>query len=105
MNKLFSIQQFELTSKSLFKERVHLLNLLKHEIGLFQKVHTNITFITDFDESISYIQLDKVQFRQVIDNLINNSIKIMNQEMVDDSQIFLGCKQKNDSIIIEIEDN
>lgn len=105
VNKLFSIQQFELTSKSLFKERVHLINLLKNEIWLFQKVHTNITFITNFDESISYFTLDKVQFRQVIDNLINNSIKIINQDKYEDGQIFLGCTQRWKEIIIEIEDN
>jgi signal transduction histidine kinase len=94
VNKLFSIQQFELTSKSLFKERVHLTNLLKNEISLFKKVHTNITFIIDLDENISYFTLDKVQFRQVIDNLINNSIKIINQDKNEDGQIFLGCIQK-----------
>jgi signal transduction histidine kinase len=62
---------------------------LKNEINLFKKVHTNITFIIDLDEDISYFILDKVQFRQVIDNLINNSIKIINQDNHEDGQIFL----------------
>lgn len=105
VNKLFSIQQFELKSKSLFKERVHLINLLQHEIILFKKVHTWITFITDFDDIIKYIDLDKVQFRQVIDNLVNNSIKIINQNNTEDGQIYIWCKQKWKDLIIEIEDN
>jgi K+-sensing histidine kinase KdpD len=102
VNKLFSIQQFELNSTSLFKERVHLTNLLKHEVWLFQKVHTGITFITDFDSSIKYVELDKVQFRQVIDNLLNNAVKVIDP---DEWEISLSCKQKDKEIIIEIEDN
>lgn len=102
VNKLFSIQQFELNSDSLFKERVHLINLLNHEIGLFQKIHPWITFITDFDESLKYIELDKVQFKQVIDNLINNAIKVINS---DEWEISISCKKINKEICIEIEDN
>jgi signal transduction histidine kinase len=102
VNKLFSVQQFELNSNSLFIERVHLTKLLKHEIALFKKIHTWITFITEFDESITYIELDKVQFRQVIDNLINNAIKVINPET---GEISLLCKRDKKNIIIEIEDN
>lgn len=102
VNKLFSIQQFELNSDSLFKERVHLINLLNHEIGLFQKIHPWITFITDFDESLKYLELDKVQFKQVIDNLINNAIKVINS---DEWEISISCKKIKKEICIEIEDN
>lgn len=102
VNKLFSIQQFELNSNSLFKERVHLINLLKHEVWLFQKIHTSVTFITDFDSSITYIELDKVQFRQVIDNLLNNAIKVIDPE---EWEISISCKKEKKEIIIEIEDN
>ena len=102
VNKLFSIQQFELNSNSLFIERVQLTKLLKHEVALFQKIHPSITFITSFDESITYIELDKVQFKQVIDNLINNAIKVINKE---EWEISISCKQHKNNIIIEIEDN
>jgi K+-sensing histidine kinase KdpD len=37
--------------------------------------------------------------------LINNSIKIINQDNHEDGQIFLWCHKKWNEIIIEIEDN
>jgi signal transduction histidine kinase len=102
VNTLFSVQQFELNTNSLFKERIHLTNLLKHEIELFQKTHTGITFISEFDESIQYMEIDKVQFKQVIDNLLNNAVKVINPE---EWEISLTCKKEKKYIMIEIEDN
>jgi len=102
VNKLFSIQQFEMNSKSLFKEDIKILKLLQNEISIFQKIHPDITFHSDFDESIKYISLDKVQFRQVIDNLINNALKIIDPQKW---EIYISCKPKGDMIEIIIEDN
>jgi signal transduction histidine kinase len=102
VNKLFSVQQFELTSKSLFIEKIQLITLLKHEISLFHKINTWITFTTDFDKSIKYVQLDKVQFRQVIDNLLSNAIKIISPNSW---KIHVAVTSKKWMITIEIEDN
>ncbi|MGB2111488.1 MAG: hypothetical protein ACPHY8_06890 [Patescibacteria group bacterium] len=80
VNKLFSIQQFEMNSKSLFVQNIKIVELLKNEISIFEKIHPEIVFHTNFDEDIQYIPLDKVQFRQVIDNLINNALKIIDPQ-------------------------
>lgn len=102
VNKLFSIQQFEMNSKSLFKENIKILQFLHNEINIFKKIHPDVVFHIDFDESIDYISLDKVQFRQVIDNLLNNALKIIDPQT---GEIYISCMQKGENIEIVIEDN
>ncbi len=102
VNKLFSIQQFEMNSKSLFIQNIKIVELLKNEISIFQKIHPDIVFHTNFDEDIKYIPLDKVQFRQVIDNLINNALKIIHPQTW---EMYISCLEKENMIQIIIEDN
>jgi len=102
VNKLFSIQQFEMNTQSLFIEQVKVTKLLEEELIMFKKRYPEIIFHWDFDNSIGYIQLDKVQFRQVIDNLINNSIKVIKKIKW---EIFVSCKIVWDNIEIIFEDN
>lgn len=102
VNKLFSIQQLELNSHSLFKQEIKILDLLQTEIDTFQLLHSNIQFNTFFELSQPYCKLDKVQCKQVIDNLINNAIKV-----VDSNSwiINISCIEVKNNIVIEIEDN
>lgn len=102
VNKLFSVQQFDLNTNSLFIEKIHLNDLLKHELSLFQKVNSWIKFESIFDKNIKYVQLDKVQFKQVIDNLLSNAVKVISKNIW---EIILTSKLQNEMIIIEIEDN
>lgn len=103
VNKLFSIQQFEMNTKSLFKEEVKIVDLLQNELNIFEKLHPHIDFRWSFDTDIWYITLDKVQFRQVIDNLINNAVKVIDKKKW---KIYISChKIKNNLLKISIEDN
>ncbi|MCP4523045.1 MAG: hypothetical protein GY828_02390 [Candidatus Gracilibacteria bacterium] len=102
VNQLFSVEQFEMKTKSLFKENIHLINMLEKEVHLFETTHPKLKFETNFDKSIAYIEIDKVQFRQVIDNLINNAIKVIDKSK---GNIYISCIKKEENIKIEIEDN
>lgn len=103
VNKLFSIQQFEMNTKSLFLEQIKISELIHNEIKIFNRLEPNIEFITNINETIWYIALDKVQFRQVIDNLIWNAVKVVNR---DTWKIYVSCKLVEQNMIkIVIEDN
>lgn len=103
VNKLFSIQQFEMNTKSLFLEQIKISELIHNEIKIFNRLEPNIEFITNINETIGYIALDKVQFRQVIDNLIWNAVKVVNR---DTWKIYVSCKLVEQNMIkIVIEDN
>jgi len=78
LNKLFDIEKYDINKYKLYKEKTNLNKLLKKEINIFKKVNKNIDFIIDIPKLNLDINLDIIQFIQVIDNLINNAIKFCN---------------------------
>lgn len=102
--KLFSVQQYDLSKIELLKEEVKLNDLLTTEIKVLNKKHKDIKFKVDLNNNIWFVKLDKVQFTQVIENLLNNAIKFSKKKNWD-SKIVVFSYIKADNIIIEIEDN
>ena len=102
VNKIFQIQKYDIKKIDLFIEKVNLENLLLKKIERFKKEHIKINFTLNIDKKIWFVEIDKVQFKQVIDNLLNNSLKFCKnlRPIID---ILVKIKKKN--IIISIEDN
>lgn len=102
VNKIFKVQEYDIKEIKLFIEKINIKNLLLNEIERFKKVNKNTIINIFIDENISYVEIDKVQFTQVIDNLLNNAIKFSNKK---NPVITLSCKKNKENITIFIEDN
>jgi signal transduction histidine kinase len=60
---------------NLFLEEIGFMQFLEYEINLFSHMYEDITFISHIDEGIGFIKIDKIQFQQVISNLLDNAVK------------------------------
>jgi len=74
-NRLFSIEKYDINKCKLFKKEINLNTFLVNEIKIFEKIENNIFFDINIESKPRYIDIDIIQFTQVIDNLITNSIK------------------------------
>jgi len=102
VNKIFKVQEYDIKKIELFIEKINLKNLFLKEIETFKKINPRTKINFSIDDEISFIEIDKVQFKQVIDNLLNNAIKFSNKSK---SIIYIKINKKNDNLIISIEDN
>ncbi len=102
VKKLFSVEKYDINKFSLFKEKIDFYDFLKKEIYHFSKNHPKIEFDINIDKNIGELKIDQVQFRQVIDNLINNAIKFTNK---DKPKISFSAEGNKTSIKIKVEDN
>lgn len=99
---LFNIERYDIWKVSLYIEKISLETIFLIEIDSLQKLNSNLKIDFEFDSRIEYIDLDKVQFTQVISNLLHNALKFCSK---DNPVINLKIKEYNNNIIIEIEDN
>ena len=60
---------------NLFLEKIQLVQFLEYEIGLFSHMYGDITFLSQIDRDIGFVEIDKIQFQQVISNLLDNAVK------------------------------
>lgn len=102
LNNLFSIERFENKKIKLFKEKINIIELFKTEINIFSKINPQIKFSFNTNKDRLFIEIDKIQFRQVVDNLIWNAIKFSNKK---DSKINIEIVEESKNIVINIEDN
>lgn len=100
---LFSVEKYDVDKVSLYIEKIKLKDLFINELSNLQKLNKKlkIDFIFD-DENINFLDLDKVQFTQVITNLLNNALKFLNKKS---PKIYIEIKSINNYISIDIEDN
>jgi len=64
----------------LYIEKIKLKSIFLNQIDIFKKNNKNLEINFEFDDNIDYIDLDKIQFTQVISNLLTNAIKFCNHE-------------------------
>ncbi len=102
INKLFSIQQFEIQTIQLFKEKIDIGELLETEANLFQKMHTDKSIYVDIQNDLYFIDIDKIQFKQVIDNLITNAIKFSDKN---NGKVIITANKGPKYYTVDIEDN
>lgn len=102
LSKLFSAQYYDTHSISLFKEKIQIQNMLNMELDIYESINENVEFIRKVDSSMRFIEIDKIQFQQVITNLINNAIKFANQEH---PKIRIEAQVKAGKFYFSVEDN
>ncbi|MDD5770127.1 MAG: ATP-binding protein [Candidatus Gracilibacteria bacterium] len=101
-SKLFATQYYDTHSVALYKERIQISNLLKTELEIYSHLNENIKFIDEIDSKMGFIEIDKIQFQQVIGNIVSNAIKFINKN---NGKILLKAYIKENNLHVEIEDN
>jgi signal transduction histidine kinase len=102
VTKIFAVEYHDTHQVTLFREKIHFPQFLSYELELFRAVHPHITLITDIDEKVWFLDIDKVQFQQVLTNLLDNAIKFGKEE---NPIISFKLRKKWKKIILTIEDN
>lgn len=100
--KLFSVQYYDTHSISLYKEKIQISLLLKNQLEIFSHINENIKFIDRINPKMWFIEIDKIQFQQVIENLLTNAVKFINKEKW---IIAIEAYIENNYLIIKIKDN
>lgn len=98
---IFSAEKFDLDKVELYKTRVNISQFLLGELDYFTRNHESITFDSSIEKGI-ILDIDETQFRQVVQNLVNNSIKFIDRKK---AKISLSLYKKWENISIDIEDN
>ena len=102
LTKLFSVEYYDTHSVNLFRERVDIVRFLESEIEIFSHIHTAISFTSNIDKNIGSVEIDKIQFQQVISNLLDNAVKFLNGK---NPTITVSALKKWGFLVIIIEDN
>lgn len=99
---IFTAQKIEWNKEELYIEKVKVNDLIIFEIETLHKSNKNVKFIFEKNDKLWFINLDKVQFTQVISNLLHNALKF-----ADKIKPIIKIKLINNwkNIEIEIEDN
>ncbi|MBP9780063.1 HAMP domain-containing histidine kinase [Candidatus Gracilibacteria bacterium] len=80
LSKLFSVQYYDTHDVVLTREKILFRDFVTYEIAYYQEIHKEILFLTHIDPNLRFVELDRVQFRQVITNLVENAIKFVNAQ-------------------------
>ncbi len=99
---IFNIEKYDIWKVHLYIEKIKLENLFLFEIEWLQKLDKNLVVNVSFDKKIDFIDLDKVQFTQVISNLLHNWLKFANRIS---PVLNIIVKSSWNNIKILIEDN
>lgn len=102
VSNIFSVQKYEIKDVELYLEKVKLSDIIIWEYDILRRIYPNIDFDIAISEDIWFIDIDKIQFTQVISNLLNNAIKFVNKEK---PKIKISANIKKNNILIVIEDN
>jgi len=65
-------------------------------------MHENIHFIAEIDASMGFVSIDRIQFQQVISNILGNAIKFADPN---DPTIRLAAHIEHAHLHVIIEDN
>jgi signal transduction histidine kinase len=102
VSKLFSVQYYDTQAISLYKEKIQISSLLETEFDVYSHTNENIKFIDNIDKKMWFIEIDKIQFRQVIENIITNAIKFV---WKNNGIISLTSYIESNFLYVIIEDN
>ncbi len=80
LNKLFTIEQYDINKFKLFKEETDVRYFLNEELEIFENVNPWVKLVKKFSKETCVLNIDRIQFRQVFDNLLNNSLKHCNRK-------------------------
>lgn len=72
------------------------------ELDIYEKMHEKVHFIRKIDPKMGFIHIDKIQFQQVLTNLLNNAIKFSQS---DTPKICVEAFVRDENFHFSIEDN
>lgn len=96
------MQYFDTRSVTLYKEKIQLGHLLQNEFDIYSRMHPEMNFVNKIHPGIGYTSVDRIQFNQVVTNLLTNAIKFADTEY---PSILLEAQKFDDRIVISFEDN
>lgn len=100
--KLFDVQQYDLNKIKLRAKEINIVEFVKQlylELGLIMKdKKIRFEFINEIDDAIK-IQIDKIQLRQVMSNLLNNAIKFIDSK---NPLIQIKLEEEDNLVIISV---
>ena len=99
---IFSIEQYDLKKIKLYLEKIDLVSLIKSEANYIKNAFPDINLEFKSKLKSVFIEIDKVQFTQVISNLLNNSIKFIENK---EARILIILKEEENCYVLNIEDN
>ncbi len=103
ITKLFSVQSFDVRPVELFRERIHVGRLLKTEFDVHSRLHERVRFEIDADSTLSFANIDRIQFQQVISNLLQNAVKFADPK---NPEVRIEASRTDDGgFSVAVEDN
>lgn len=103
ISKLFSVQYYDTRSVTLFREHIDIVGLLRQEIELYRKIYPHVIFVENIDPDIGYIDLDRIQFQQILTNIISNACKQFQNTRI--PTICVWAWKVDGYFFLDIEDN
>jgi signal transduction histidine kinase len=105
INNLLKVQKYELGKIKLFISNENINNLINESINSLMSIsqEKNIKIITDLDNDINNILLDKTEIKRVINNLLSNAIKYTPEN--GEVKIITKLNINDNNIIVRIIDN
>ncbi len=102
LSTLFSIQYHDTRNVMLHREIVNFSHFIEYEIDFFSQVHADITCILKIDKKVGMVMIDKIQFQQVITNILENAVKYIDSKT---PVIAVSVRKVGKYIECMIEDN
>jgi K+-sensing histidine kinase KdpD len=102
LSKLFSVQYFDTHSVTLFKEKILIQNLLNMELDIYERLHEHVHVHRKIDPKMGFLEIDKIQFQQVLTNLLTNVSKFAQQK---NPEIIVEAYMHEKKFYFAIEDN
>ncbi len=104
---IFDTEKFDLQKVRLYKRDIDIWSLLEQEVSLFRSRYNAVKFHTDIQEQKYFWEIDEVQFRQVITNILVNALKFSDHSQ---GEVHIKIEEhrdteQNEKIKISIEDN
>lgn len=99
---IFSTEQFDLNKIKLYKKEINIREFLSVEIKNLVETHLNVNFWISLDD-VWNVEIDEIQMRQVLHNLVINAIKFSDDE---NPRVNISLEKIDKNIFcLSIEDN
>jgi len=102
VKNIFTVQKYDIKNVWLYLEKIKLSDIIISEYDIVRRIYPDIKFTINISEKIWFLNIDKIQFTQVISNLYNNAIKFAD---INSPIIKVSVFINKNNLIISFEDN
>lgn len=104
INLINKLLEYSITSKtSISKEKIQIKKMIEEVFKKFEVVNPERNMKLSFETKLPVVNVDKILFKQVITNIISNSVKFSKDKEI--TKIIVGCTFRNNEYIFYIKDN